>query len=115
MDNLQKLDAPRITINFGQVARFENGLGVWVPGPGNNDQFHLLRSKVLQGLFVTLPKPEPHITLMHPGNSACTDEIFSIIQKVSLPTQLTFDTISLIEQINGGQWQMLKSYQLTGN
>ena len=115
LDNLQQLDTPQIAITFGQVMRFENGLGVLLPALGHNDQFHLLRSKVLKDLCVTIRRLEPHITLMHPRNSTCTDEIFSVIRKIRLPTYLTFDTISLIEQINGGQWQILKSYKLNDN
>ena len=115
LDNLQQLDTPKIIINFGEVKRFENGSGVLLPGLGGNDQFHLLRSKVLAGLWTTIRRPEPHITLMHPRNSTCTDEIFTVIQKISLPTHLIFDTISMIEQVNGGQWQTLKTYQLNNN
>jgi hypothetical protein len=115
LDNLQELDTPKIVINFGHVIRFENGQGVILPALGDNEQFHLLRSKVLNGLGVTVRRPEPHITLMHPRNSTCTDETFSVIQQINLPARLTFDTISLIEQVNGGQWQILKSYKLNGN
>ena len=82
---------------------------------GDNEQFDLLRSKVMTGLVKTVQKHEPHITLMHPRNSTCTDQIFEVIQKSKLPTNLTFDTISLIEQIDGGQWQVLKTYKLKDN
>jgi hypothetical protein len=115
LDNLQQLDTPKIVINFGQVMRFENGKGVLLPSFGDNDQFHLLRSKVLKGLGGTVCKHEPHITFMHPRNSTCTDKIFSVIQKISLPTHLTFGTISLTEQINGGQWKTLKTFKLNDN
>lgn len=57
-------------------------------------------------------RQEPHITLMHPRNSNCTDKIFEIIENVNLPTQLNFKTISLIEQINGRQWTVLKIFYL---
>ena len=59
-----------------------------------------------------LPKHEHHITLMHPRNSICTDEIFKNIQETDLPSSLTFDNISLIEQVDGGEWQTLKVYKL---
>jgi hypothetical protein len=114
-DNLQQLDTPKIIINFGQVIRFENGRGVMLPAFGDNEQFHLLRSTILYDLGITVRSPEPHITLMHPRNSTCTDEIFSVIQKISFPTHLMFNTISLIEQSNGTQWKILKSYKLNDN
>jgi 2'-5' RNA ligase len=112
LDNLQQLDARKIIIRFGQATKFDNGIGVLLPALGDNTQFDILRSKVLTGLVKTIQKPEPHITLMHPRNSSCTDEIFEAIKKSKLPTSLTFDTISIIEQIDGGQWQVLKSYKL---
>lgn len=116
LDNLQQLETTKIAIYFGQVTRFENGSGVLLPASGDNEQFHLLRTKVLTGLFTTaIRRPDPHITLMHPRNSTCTDEIFSIIQKISMPTHLIFETISLIEQINGGNWQIIKSFKLNDN
>lgn len=112
LNNLDQLNVTEITINFGQAERFDNGAGVLLPSFGDNNEFHLLRSKVLEGLCVPIRRHEPHITLMHPRNSNCTNEIFSIIRNVHLPAQLTFDTISLIEQVNGGKWQILKSYKL---
>lgn len=111
LENLKQLNTNKINIRFGQVAKFDNGIGVLIPAFGNNEQFDLLRSKILKGLN-TVQKQEPHITLMHPRNSTCTDEIFEIIKKSALPTNLVFDTISLIEQINGKQWQVLKNYKL---
>lgn len=112
LDNLQRLDTHKISIRFGQVTRFDNGIGVLLPALGDNEQFHQLRLKVLTGLNTTIRRHEPHITLMHPRNSTCTDEIFKAIQKINLPTSLSFDRISLIEQIDGGQWQTLKTYEL---
>ena len=112
LDNLQQLDMPKITIQFGMVTRFGNDEGVLLPALGDNEQFHRLRLKVLEGLGLTERRHEPHITLMHPRNSTCTDEIFKIIQEAKLPTNLTFDKIYLIEQVDGGQWQILKVYKL---
>jgi 2'-5' RNA ligase len=112
LDNLQQLDAHKINIRFGQVTKFDNGFGVLLPALGDNEQFDLLRSKILTGLAKAIQKHKPHITLIHPRNSICTDEIFKSIRETSLPTSLTFDKISLIEQINEGQWQTLRTYQL---
>jgi len=97
-NNLNQLEASKIIIRFGQVKRFDNGRGVMLPGFGDNEQFHLLRSKVLNDSGASVRIPEPHITLMHLRNSNCTD-----IQKINFPTNLEFHTISLIQQINGGR------------
>jgi len=70
--------------------------------------------KVLHGLTDNPVNHEPHITLMHPRNSTCTDEIFGQIEKLNLPTRLLFNRISLIEQENGGQWKILQEFDLTG-
>jgi 2'-5' RNA ligase len=101
-DNLRNLDTKEITIQFGQAIRFDGGKGVLIPATGNNEQFQQLRKKVLRGLDMTIRQQEPHITLMHPGNSTCTDEVFGIIKNSRLPSRLTFNKISLIEQVDGG-------------
>lgn len=113
LNNLQQLDMPQISITFGPVTRFENGIGVMLPASGDNESFHWLRSKVLAGTSATIRRPEPHITLMHPRNSTCTDEIFSIIQEMHFPTKLIFDNICLIEQLDGGPWRTIKIYKLS--
>ena len=112
LDNLEHLDTPKIAIQFGQVTRFDNDLGVLLPALGDNKQFHQLRLKVLAGLRMTVRRHKPHITLMHPANSTCTDDIFREIQKTNLPTTLTFYKISFIEQVDGGRWQVLRTYKL---
>ncbi|MBS1919683.1 MAG: hypothetical protein JST17_05495 [Bacteroidetes bacterium] len=68
---------------------------------------------MLTGLRIAVRHQKPHITLMHPGNSNCTNEIFVEIQKSKLPELLPFNKISLIEQIGGGQWQILKTFKLS--
>lgn len=112
LDNLQNLDIPAITIQFEQVTRFHNNKGVLLPASGDNEQFHQLRKKILAPLQMPVRRHEPHITLMHPRNSNCTDEIFEEIRSVNLPASLQFDTISLIEQIDGGQWQIKNIFNL---
>jgi translation elongation factor EF-1beta len=111
MHNLEHIDSGRITINFGEVSRFSDGKGVLIPASGNNEEFHRLRAKVLLHLS-PIRFHEPHITLMHPRNSTCTDDIFESIKKVNLPVTLSFDKISLIEQANGNPWEILKSFRL---
>ncbi len=112
LHNLTHLKQKTFCIKFGQVTRFDNGKGVLIPATIENEEFQELRQKVLMGVLNKPRRQEPHITLMHPRNSNCTDKIFEIIENVNLPTQLNFKTISLIEQINGGQWTVLKTFDL---
>jgi hypothetical protein len=110
--SLQNLDASTLTIQFGQAIRFDNNKGVLLPASGENEQFHQIREKILTALNMPVRHHEPHITLMHPRNSNCTDEIFREIKSVNLPTSLKFDAISLIEQIDGAQWQIKYQFNL---
>lgn len=111
-ENLHNLDTSAVTIQFGQVTRFDNGNGVLIPALGDNEQFHCLREKIVARLIEMVRGHEPHITLMHPRNSNCTDDIFKEIQSTNLPRYLKFHKISLIEQVNGGPWQIIKSINL---
>jgi hypothetical protein len=53
-----------------------------------------------------------HITLIHPRNSTCTDAIFEQIKELKFPTVLEFGKISLIEQRNGGKWNVLQEFNI---
>lgn len=106
--HLQQLRLAPITVQFGAVTPFDNGKGIMLPALGENTAFHELRKAVLQPIIATPRLHEPHLTLMHPRNATCTDEIFEVIQSTNLPRQLTFTVISLIQQCNGGKWQALK-------
>jgi len=110
--NLQNLDASTIALQFGEVTRFDNDKGVLIPASGDDEQFHQLREKVLITLNNAVGRHKPHITLMHPRNSTCTDEIFQKIQSINLPTYLKFDAVSLIEQTDGGPWQIIETFNL---
>ncbi len=98
-------------IEFGKVARFDNGKGLFLPATNDNIQFENLRRQVLNGLIDHPRKQEAHITLMHPRNSTCTDHIFELVEKINLPAKLEFKQISLIEQENGGPWKTLKTFE----
>lgn len=102
----------KIYIEFGKVARFDNGKGLFLPATNDNKQFENLRRQVLRGLIDNPGKKEAHITLMHPRNSTCTDTIFELVEKINLPAKLEFKRISLIEQENGGPWKTLKNFEL---
>ena len=110
--NLVNLFNPAIEIEFGKLARFDNGKGLFLPALPNNTVFETLRSKVLQGLAINPGKQEPHITLMHPRNSTCTNELFEQIAQLNFPSKLIFSRISLIEQHQGGIWKTLNNFEL---
>lgn len=110
--NLTHLQSGTITISIGEVERFDNNKGVLLPIQSGNVDFQGLRQAILSGIIENPRQLVPHITLMHPRNSTCTTEIFSEIQKVNFPTQLTFSSISLIEQINDEKWQVVKEFPL---
>lgn len=113
--NLTKLELNYITIDFGNVTRFSDGKGVFIPAIGKNEQFQKLRETILQGIIEEPRKHEPHITLMHPRNSTCTDSIFNKIEKMELPSKITFTKISLIEQKNEKKWSVLREFELKNN
>lgn len=106
-----KLDYP-LKIGFGPVERFEENKGVWLPGSKDNKQFQELRKSVLDAVIDAPRQHRPHLTLMHPRNSTCTDTIFDQIRLHTLPTELSFDEISLIEQKNGGQWMITDVFRI---
>lgn len=110
--NLQSLTQKEMVIEFGKVTRFDNGKGLFLPAITGYEGFQDLRKQVLMGLNNNPGKHEAHITLMHPRNSTCTDAIFHQIEKLNLPKQLRFKKISLIEQENGGQWNILQEFEL---
>jgi 2'-5' RNA ligase len=100
-----------IRIKFKNVLRFSDGKGILIPATYRNIEFRELRKSVL-GQRKLNKEQFPHITLMHPRNSICTDEIFEQIKELELPTELEFGKISLIEQINGGKWNILKEFNI---
>lgn len=106
-----RLDRP-LLVNLSTVERFENGKGVWLPASADNHQFQQLRREILKGVIDNPRIHQPHLTLMHPGNSTCTDDIFQRIKQCKLPAELSFDAISLIEQKNGERWTILDEYNI---
>ncbi|SDD69153.1 2'-5' RNA ligase family protein [Niabella drilacis] len=113
LSNLQQIHPSGIAVHFGPPVRFDHGLGVMLPASGSNAPFHQLRLQVLSGVAVPVKRRQPHITLMHPRNATCTNQIFYVIQKTPLPTTLKFDNICLIEQVDGEPWRVLEKYELS--
>lgn len=91
-----------LTLEFGVPLR-ENDF-VFVPITGGAEKFHQLR----RALLMDEPRNStPHLTIIHPRNGTCTDEIFAdILSRVS-PFQYTFHEVHLIEQLDGGVWNLV--------
>lgn len=100
-----------IRIKFGKVLRFSNGKGVFLSSRGDNKEFRELRKLILAQNELK-KEQDPHITLMHPRNSTCTDEKFKRIESSKLPTELELGKVSLIEQKDGGKWDVLQEFNL---
>ncbi|MBC7884327.1 MAG: 2'-5' RNA ligase family protein [Saprospiraceae bacterium] len=112
ISNIGRLAVTDVTIEFGKVSRVDNGQGLLLPATGDNEKFQDLRRQILSGIIENPGRHEPHITLMHPRNSTCTDSIFEQVKKVVLPVKLKFKKISFIEQENGGTWKTLQEFDL---
>lgn len=113
-ENLQSIRLVKpICLRFGPIERFADGKGVLMPSRGKNTAFHRLRKHILQGIINQPRAHQPHLTMMHPRNSTCTDALFDQLTSHALPTQLNFDTIHLIEQKDGGAWRIVNEYKIT--
>ncbi len=110
--NLSLFAPTEIVIEFGKVERFDNGKGLFIPTKNENYEFQNLRRQILSGIIDSPRKQEPHITLMHPRNSTCTEDIFEHIRKIEFPTQLAFKKVSLIEQEDAEPWRLLREFKL---
>ena len=110
--NLIALDYQEFEIEFGKIGRFENSKGIFLPAKVKHEAFDNLRKLILNGIIAEPRTQEPHITLLHPRNSTCTDEIFDEVVKMDLPSKFTFNKISLIEQEADGTWRILEEYNL---
>lgn len=107
-----KLNSP-IKIQFKAVERFQNGNGVFIPGEDHNYDFDQLRASILRGIINSPRIQLPHITLMHPRNSTCSDEIFKQIKIYKLPHEIRFNQITLIEQVNKSPWKSINSFRIS--
>ena len=112
IDNLENLNHEAIELDFGKPIRFAEGKEVLMPAKDDDSFFQNLRSIFLKGIVGSPRKHEPHLTLMHPRNSTCTEEIFQRIEEIELPTKIRFSTISLIEQELGKAWNVLRKFDL---
>lgn len=109
--NLSTLDIDSVKIHLDRLIRFSEQRGVMITAK-RNDQFHKLRQIILKDCDIMNTYGNPHITLMHPRNSCCTDEIFKEIIKLKIPESIIFKEISLIQQTDGHAWQVLESFPM---
>lgn len=108
LHNLQNESLAEITIHFGDIIRFQEGKGVLLPAINSDHSFKKLRQQIIES-----PRNhKAHITLMHPRNSTCTDEIFEELQNLEFPKSITFHEICLIEQEIGKEWKILERFPL---
>ena len=110
--NLKALELKKINIEFNGIKRFDNGKGLLIPSNKNTISFDILRQKILSSFTSKVRKQYAHITLMHPHNSTCTDEIFEQVLKIQFPKLITFDIINYIEQIDGGRWRTIEEFPI---
>jgi hypothetical protein len=102
-------DVQPIALSFGRPVTFD-GHGVLLPCTSGEDQFALLRERLLGS--VSLRRQLPHITLAHPRNPRSSS--YDLDHALSLPSEIifTFSVVSLIEQTNGQAWRVLEEYCL---
>jgi hypothetical protein len=112
IQNLEMLSHGCISIAFGPVTKFSDNKGVLIPSTGENDAFQQLRKLILKGVITNPRRHEPHITLLHPRNSTCSDSLFQQIEKIKLPDRIAFKMISLIAQEGESKWNILEEYAL---
>ena len=105
---LSHLEFPVFEVLLGTPIRFYEGKGVFIPVMDTSDHLTLMRKQILPISRVM----EPHITIMHPRNSTCTDKIFEEILETPIPIKVTIDQISLIEQELGEKWHVLQTFDL---
>lgn len=113
--NLENLRAAPLTVQLGPPARFDEGRGVLLPAEGDNEAFQQLRAAVLHGVIEAPRRHQPHITLLHPRNATCTDEIFERIGGLQFPRFVVFHAISWIRQMEtDAPWVELRRFELNG-
>lgn len=109
ISNLHRLRNTPVQLMISSPERFADGKGVFLPVI---TKCQSLRKEILSGIIENPGTPNLHITLMHPRNSCCTDEIFEAISSVEFPNDIMFKKISLIEQVDNNEWYTLDEFSL---
>ncbi|MBE9103237.1 2'-5' RNA ligase family protein [Vacuolonema iberomarrocanum] len=105
-ERLVSLKSIEITFVLGAPTLIEAG-GVLVPMANSSTAFDDLRHRLLGDRCT---RQIPHITLLHPRHAAGKEHAYEAISHEVLPTSVTLTEISLIEQVNGGIWNILSRY-----
>lgn len=99
---LESLCPFEITLEFGVPVRDHDF--VFLPIREGLDDFHEFRCAIL---MKEARKQTPHVTIIHPRNGTCTYQVFADISATISPFQYTFREVTLIEQENGGVWNVI--------
>lgn len=105
---LTNLDQISVTICFGELVREDNL--VYLPALGSSSSFNELRHSLLATEDIKPRLHQPHLTLIHPRNGKCTDEVFSSIQQLYKPFATEFNCVTFIEQAGNEPWRDLAEY-----
>lgn len=104
------LDLNSLRLKFGEPVR--DGDLVLLPVITGADKYNSLRDLVLSGTGVQARQQNAHVTIIHPRNGKCTDEVFAEIRQRLEPFESTFTELSLIEQQVDGPWKTLSRYRM---
>ena len=112
LKNLENIKFSAFSLQLGKPTRFKEANGIYLPVLGDVKQLNTLRNIVLNGVIEIPNQIMPHITIMHPRNSSCTDEIFNQLISRNFPKLVTFDRVSLITQHKDEKWHIVKDFPL---
>lgn len=102
-NRLESMRPFEITITFGIPVREDNF--VYLPVVEGLEEFQSFRRAILskEARIHT-----PHLTLIHPRNGICSEQIFADISKtITEPFPYTFREVRIIEQEVGGIWSVI--------
>lgn len=97
---------PSITVPLAFGAPVRDGDLVYLPAIGSTSSFDQLRATLLSRPGTVVRKHDPHITLIHPRNGSCSDEVFAALVGSCAPFTVTFREVTLITQLDGGVWTL---------
>ena len=100
-----------LTLSFGQAQRF-NGHGILLPCLLGSSTFQDLRQWLLQGPAVR--EHHAHLTLAHPRNPRSSGNNEASLAACPQSLELSFRSVSLIEQHGGLPWRVLQEASLGG-
>jgi hypothetical protein len=105
-NRLASLRPIEITLTFGVPVREDNF--VFLPVLGGLEEFQSFRQAVLSK---DARIHTPHLTLIHPRNGMCTEQIFADISKtITAPFPYTFHEVRIIEQEDSGVWSVISRF-----